>query len=61
MKKFILFGTIILTVLTFAYVFSASYNSQNMDRLDYVIAIGIDKTTTDGNIQVSFEFSNLWA
>ena len=59
MKKFILFGTIILSVLTFAYVFSASYNSQNIDRLDYVIAIGIDKTTTDGNIQVSFEFSNL--
>lgn len=52
---------IIFTVLIFAYAFSASYNSNNIDHLDYVIAIGIDKSPSSDNLQVSFEFTDLGA
>ena len=61
MKKFFIWIIIICTIFTFAYAFSASYNSQNIDRLDYVIAIGIDKAPNDNNLQVSFEFTDLGA
>ena len=59
MKKFFIWLIIICTIFIFAYAFSASYNSQNIDRLDYVIAIGIDKSSNDNNLQVSFEFTDL--
>lgn len=60
MKKFFVWIIIICTIFIFAYAFSASYNSQNIDRLDYVIALGIDKSS-DNNLQVSFEFTDLGA
>lgn len=59
MKKFFVWIIIICTIFIFAYAFSASYNSQNIDRLNYVIAIGIDKTPDNNNLQVSFEFTDL--
>ena len=59
MKKFLIWIIIICTIFIFAYTFSASYNSQNIDRLDYVIAIGIDKSSNNNNLQVSFEFTDL--
>lgn len=58
MKKFFIWIIIICTIFIFAYAFSASYNSQNIDRLDYVIALGIDKTS-DNNLKVSYEFTDL--
>ena len=61
MKKFVIWIIIICTIFIFAYAFSASYNSQNIDRLDYVIAIGIDKSSNNNNLQVSFEFTDLGA
>lgn len=61
MKKLFIWILIICTIFIFAYAFSASYNSQNIDRLDYVIAIGIDKSPNDNNLQVSFEFTDLGA
>lgn len=59
MKKIFKWLIIVCTVFIFAYAFSASYNSQNIDRLDYVIAIGVDKSPNDNNLQVSFEFTDL--
>ncbi len=61
MKKFFIWIIIICTIFIFAYAFSASYNSQNIDRLDYVIAMGIDKSPDNNNLQVSFEFTDLGA
>lgn len=61
MKKFVIWIIIICTIFIFAYAFSASYNSQNIDRLDYVIAIGIDKSSNNNNLQVSFEFTDFGA
>lgn len=61
MKKFFIWTIIICSIFIFAYAFSASYNSQNIDRLDYVIAIGIDKAPNDNNLLVSFEFTDLGA
>ena len=61
MKKFFIWIIIFCTIFIFTYAFSASYNSQNIDRLDYVIAIGIDKSSDNTNLQVSFEFTDLGA
>ena len=61
MKKFFIWIIIFCTIFIFTYAFSASYNSQNIDRLDYVIAIGIDKSPDNTNLQVSFEFTDLGA
>lgn len=61
MKKFFIWIIIFCTIFIFTYTFSASYNSQNIDRLDYVIAIGIDKSPDNTNLQVSFEFTDLGA
>ena len=61
MKKFFIWIIIFCTIFIFTYAFSASYNSQNIDRLDYVIAIGIDKSPDNTTLQVSFEFTDLGA
>ena len=61
MKKFFIWIIIFCTIFIFTYAFSASYNSQNIDRLDYIIAIGIDKSPDNTNLQVSFEFTDLGA
>lgn len=50
---------IIVTIsVIFLYAFSASYRSQNIDQLDYAIAIGIDTLPDSNNLKISFEFTN---
>lgn len=50
--KFIFIFAVIITLLL---AFSSSYNSYNIDNLAYVIAIAIDKGSTNNNIKVTFE------
>lgn len=59
MKSALKWIVIIITVIIFLYAFSSSYYSQNIDHLDYVIALGIDKVPESDNIIVTFEFANL--
>ena len=59
MKKVVRWIVIISTSLIFFFFFSSSYNLQNIDHLDYVIALGIDSIPNSKNIAVSFEFANL--
>ena len=59
MKSILKWLIIIITVIIFLYAFSSSYYSQNIDHLDYVIALGIDKVPDSDNIVVTFEFANL--
>lgn len=46
---------IIVLIILFISSFSASYNSLNIDNSAFVIAIGIDKSTTN-KLKVTFEF-----
>ncbi len=59
MKTAIKWFIIIITIIIFLYAFSSSYYSQNIDHLDYVIALGIDKIPESDNLSVTFEFANL--
>ena len=59
MKKAVKWFVIISTSLIFLYAFSSSYKLQNIDNLDYVIALGIDSIPDSSNMAVSFEFANL--
>lgn len=59
MKNAIKWIIIIITVLIFLYAFSSSYNSQNIDHLDYVIALCVDTVPNNSDLKVSFEFANL--
>ena len=59
MKSALKWIAIIITVIIFLYAFSSSYYSQNIDHLDYVIALGIDNDPDSDNIIVTFEFANL--
>ena len=59
MKSALKWFIIIITVIIFLYAFSSSYYSQNIDHLDYVIALGIDKIPGSDNLSVTFEFANL--
>lgn len=49
---------IVTTSLIFLYAFSASYRSQNIDHLDYAIAIAVDSIPDSENLEISFEFTN---
>lgn len=59
MKTTVKWFVIIYTSLIFLYAFSSSYKLQNIDNLDYVIALGIDSIQNSTNMAVSFEFANL--
>ena len=59
MKSALKWFIIIITIIIFLYAFSSSYYSQNIDHLDYLIALGIDKVPDSDNISVTFEFANL--
>ena len=59
MKSVLKWFIIIMTIIIFLYAFSSSYYSQNIDHLDYVIALGIDKIPNSDNLSVTFEFANL--
>ena len=49
---------IITTSIIFLYAFSASYRSENIDQLDYAVAISVDNLTDSDNLEVSFEFTD---
>ena len=59
MKSTLKWIVIIITIIIFLYAFSSSYYSQNIDHLDYVIALGIDALPDSDNLSVTFEFANL--
>lgn len=56
--KWVIFVICLLVIL---YAFSSSYNSQNIDKLDYVVALGIDTDEESSNYKVSFEFANIYS
>lgn len=58
MKAIFKWFVIIITIFIFLYAFSASYSTQNIDGLDYVIALGVDTLENSDAIQVSFQFLN---
>ena len=60
MNKFIRTLFVITLIILFIIAFSDSYLSLSIDNLAYVLAIGIDKSTTD-KLQVSFQFSTTTA
>ena len=47
---------IIPTVLIFMYAFSPSYSLENIDNLNYVIAVIVDSAESPNMINVTFEF-----
>ena len=49
---------ILVTSLIFLYAFSASYRAQNIDQLDYAIAVSVDSLPDSDNLEVSFEFTD---
>lgn len=49
---------IITTSIIFLYAFSASYRSENIDQLDYAVAISVDNLPDSDNLEVSFEFTD---
>ena len=59
MKDLLKWVVFITTILIFLYAFSSSYNSQNIDHLDYVIALCVDTVPDSDNLKVSFEFADL--
>ena len=56
MPKVVNYVFVLIILLVFLYAFSASYSSQNIDNLAYVVAMGIDSTDND-KIQVTFQFT----
>ena len=49
-KKILVFALILVVCITF----SSSYDVRGTEELSYVIAIGIDKSPDNTNLQVSF-------
>ena len=56
-KKLFKYIFIITIIFIFIFAFSSSYSSLNLDKLIYVLAIGIDKTPNN-QLEVTFQFSN---
>ena len=54
-SMFKFFSIIIITVI-FLYAFSASYTSDSVDNIAYVIALAVDENEEENNLQVTFEF-----
>lgn len=59
MRTFFKWFIIITTSLIFLYAFSPSYTSEDIDHLDYVIALAIDEIPESTNFQISFEFADI--
>ena len=55
-KTILKFYAIIILALTFIYAFSASYTSDSVDNISYVIALAVDVGEDEKNLQVTFEF-----
>ena len=55
-KNMLKFYAIVILALVFMYAFSASYTSDSVDNISYVIALAVDKNEGEKNLQVTFEF-----
>ena len=55
-KNMLKFYAIVILVLLFMYAFSASYTSDSVDNISYVIALAVDENEGEQNLQVTFEF-----
>ena len=55
-KNMLKFFAIIILILVFMYAFSASYTSDSVDNISYVIALAVDENDGEQNLQVTFEF-----
>ena len=55
-KTMLKFFAIVILALVFMYAFSASYTSDSVDNISYVIALAVDENEGEQNLQVTFEF-----
>ena len=55
-KTGIKFFSILVITLVFMYAFSASYTSDSIDNISYVIALAVDLSEDGEHLQVTFEF-----
>lgn len=55
-KNMLKFYAIVILVIVFLYAFSASYTSDSVDNISYVIALAVDENEGEKNLQVTFEF-----
>lgn len=55
-KNYFKWMLIIPTIITFMYAFSSSYSLQNIDNLNYVVAIIIDSSKYEDMLNITFEF-----
>lgn len=55
-KNMLKFYAVVVLTLVFIYAFSASYTSDSIDNISYVIALAIDVNEGEQNLQVTFEF-----
>ena len=55
-KNLLKFCAIILLIILFMYAFSASYTSDSVDNISYVVALAVDENEGEQNLQVTFEF-----
>ena len=55
-KNILKFYATVILVLVFLYAFSASYTSDSVDNISYVIALAVDENEGEKNLQVTFEF-----
>ena len=55
-KNMLIFFAIVVITIVFIYGFSASYTSDSVDNISYVIALAVDESEGEKNLQVTFEF-----
>ena len=55
-KNMLKFYAVVVLTLVFIYAFSASYTSDSVDNISYVIALAVDVNEGEQNLQVTFEF-----
>ena len=55
-KNMLKFYAVVVLTLVFIYAFSASYTSDSVDNISYVIALAVDENEGEKNLQVTFEF-----
>ena len=55
-KGILKFYAIVILALVFLYAFSASYTSDSVDNISYVIALAVDENESEKKLQVTFEF-----
>lgn len=56
-KKIIIYLFFIIVIIILILAFSSSYRSFNIDNLAFVIALGIDKGSNDGNLQITLQIA----